>query len=127
GQHRLCRGAAPALGGRALALAVGVGQAVNLAVLLLGARRWGAGWTGASWGFFARIAAATAVCAAAAAGASLLLPVGPGLGSRLAAALVPVAAGAAAYLLAGRALGCPEILAAGRLLRGRFDGSQEPP
>jgi putative peptidoglycan lipid II flippase len=118
----------PVWGWRALALAVGVGQAANLAVLLLGAREWGAFWSREGARFFFPVAAATTVCAGAAWGGSLLLPIGDSFPSRLAGALVPVGLGAAAYFLAGRLLRSPEILAVGRLLRpGRFDASEKRP
>jgi putative peptidoglycan lipid II flippase len=97
-----------------LALAVGVGQVANLAVLLAVA---GAlhGWPRA--GLVARlgkIALASAVCAAAAALVLALLPEGGGRGMRFVRGLAPVGAGAAAYFAAGAALRCPEIT---RLLR----------
>jgi putative peptidoglycan lipid II flippase len=105
-----------------LALAVGVGQIANLAVLLAVA---GAvhGWPRAgAVSRLLRIALASGISAAAAAGILRLLPEAPGAASRILRGLAPVAAGAAAYLAAGRALRCPEILSllrAARLDKGR--------
>lgn len=104
-----------------LALAVGVGQLGNLAILL--------GFTGAIHGWprpavlgrLGKIALASAICAAAAAATVRLFPAGDGAVPRLLRGLVPVAAGGIAYLGAGRLLRCPEIesllRAAGRAAR----------
>ncbi len=92
-----------------LALAVGVGQVANLAVLLAVAGA-GHGWPRrALLGRLLRIALASGACAAAAAATLGLLPAGAGAGTRLLKGLLPVAAGAAAYFAAGAALRCPEI------------------
>jgi len=89
-----------------LALAVGVGQVANLAVLL--------GFAGALHGWprrgplgrLAKIAVASAACGGAAALALALLPPGAGRPIR---GLLPVAAGGIAYFAAGALLRCPEI------------------
>lgn len=108
------------LGWRALALAVGAGQAANLLVLLLVARRMYGGGGRETLLPLARIAAASAACGAAAWGASLLLPAAArGLGGRLLAALLPVAAGGAAFVVAAAALGLPEFATLVRRWRSR--------
>lgn len=110
----------PQLRWHGLALAVGIGQTANLAVLLLSARRE-FGPAPFRLAVLGRILAATAACAGAAALALAVLPEGAGAGARLARGLVPVVAGAAAYAAAGRLLGSREILVllrAGRLDRG---------
>ncbi len=99
----------PALKWNGLALAVGVGQVANLAVLLAVA---GAlhGWPRmALLGCLGRIALASGACAAAAAVTLRLLPLGESVGMRFLRGLGPVAAGATAYFAAGAALRCPEI------------------
>ena len=100
----------PILQWRALALAVGVGQMANLAVLMWAARRV---YGGAGRGMAApalKILLATAICTGAAWGVSFLMPAGSGVGARLAAALVPVGVGVCVYLGAGWLLRCREIL-----------------
>jgi putative peptidoglycan lipid II flippase len=112
----------PGLQWRGLALAVGVGQAANLCVLLVAARGTFGGLSpGWSRPLF-KILLAAALCGAAAWLAAYLLPEGQGAALRLMGALVPVAAGGAVYFAAGRLLGCREIvlvLRAARLDRGR--------
>lgn len=113
----------PAVGWRALALAVAAGQAANLAVLLGVARRlYGPPPREAAMAV-ARIAAASAFCAAAAWGTHLLLPGGSGKGFQVLRVGVPVLAGAAAYLLSGVAIGSREIRAL--LRRRRLDRAGE--
>jgi putative peptidoglycan lipid II flippase len=92
-----------------LALALGAGQLVNLALLL--------GVVGALYGRppagllgrLGRIALATAACVAAAAATLRLLPSNPSAGARIARGLLPVLSGGAAYLAAGAVMRCPEI------------------
>lgn len=92
-----------------LALAVGVGQVANLAVLLAAA---GAlhGWPCPALLLrLFKIALASGACAAGAAATLGFLPMGEGAGTRFLRGLGPVAAGGAAYFAAGVLLRCPEI------------------
>jgi len=108
----------PLLRWRGLALAVGVGQAANLAVLLWASRRvHGPGSRGGRGGGAARILAAAAICGCAAWGASELLPEGESAALRLLRGLLPVVVGAVAYGAAGALVGSEVILTL--LRRGR--------
>jgi putative peptidoglycan lipid II flippase len=108
----------PSLRWNGLALAIGLGQVANLAVLLVAARR-AFGPAPAAGVAVLRILGATAASAAASAVVLAVLPGGGGGALRLARGLVPVAAGMAAYAAAGRLLRSHEILV---LLRaGRLD------
>ncbi len=102
---------------RALALAVGCGQAANLAVLLaLLKRRDGGGGPGLTLRI-AKVAAAAAACGAVAWAATHVLPGGSGAVSRIARGLLSVLAGAAAYIAAGWLLRSSDIAALRRLGR----------
>jgi putative peptidoglycan lipid II flippase len=111
----------PRLGWNGLALAVGVGQIANLAVLLA--------VTGALYGWprrgllgrLGRIALATGASGAAAAAALACLPTALGAPTRLLRGLLPVAAGMLAYFAAGALLRCPEILSVVRFTARRLD------
>lgn len=87
---------------RGLALALGVGQAANLAVLLGAvARQYGRPLPGAL-GELGKILLASALCGGVAALAARAFPADdPGLAPRLGRALAPVAAGAVMYFAAG--------------------------
>jgi len=101
----------PVLQWRGLALAVGVGQAANLAVLLWAARRmYGPELAAGTLLPMIRILAATAICTAVAWAVSRALPGGDDVAGRLGAGLIPVAAAVVAYLAAGRLLGSREIM-----------------
>jgi putative peptidoglycan lipid II flippase len=102
---------------KAMALAVGVGQAFNLIVLMVAARRVFPEALPGFLGSLAKILVATAGCGAAAAALLHALPWGTGLGERAVRALVPTFGGAAAYFALGWALRCEEIRAV--LLRRR--------
>jgi putative peptidoglycan lipid II flippase len=100
---------------RGLALALGVGQAANLAVLLVAvARQYGRPPPGA-WKEVGKIALASLLCGGAAALTARVFPDESGLWPRLGRALVPVGAGAAVYFVAGSLLRSDAILA---VLRG---------
>jgi len=64
-----------------------------------------------------KIVLASAACGGVAFGLAGVLPGGAGVAERLLRGLVPVAAGAAAYFLAGRLLRSTEILALSRIGR----------
>jgi putative peptidoglycan lipid II flippase len=105
----------PHLKWRGLALAVGIGQAANLAVLLGAvARQYGRPAPGVL-GEVAKILLASALCGGAAALAAGWFRDDPALLPRLSRALVPVGAGALVYFLAGSLLRCDAIL---QVLRG---------
>jgi putative peptidoglycan lipid II flippase len=103
----------PVLGFRGVALGTAAAAAVNFAVLVVGweRRHGGLGGTGILRQLW-RVLLATAALGLAAWGAAFglerALPPG-GLGRQLALGLLPVLAGAAAYLLAARALGIAEL------------------
>jgi putative peptidoglycan lipid II flippase len=101
-----------------LALAVGFGQAANLAVLLFHARRQFGRPDRRHFEAVWKIALSACLCALAAHEVWRWMPDGDGLVDRLVAALVPVLAGAAAYFGAGRVLRCHEMARALRLSRG---------
>jgi len=100
----------PRLGWYGLALAVGVGQLANLAVLLV--------VVGTLYGWprltvlprLGKIVLASVASAGAALLVLSLLPVGTGAGVRIVRGLVPVAGGLVAYFVAGALLRCSEIL-----------------
>jgi len=99
----------PFLRWNGLALAVGAGQMANLAILL-GFTGHFRGWPGVGiLGRLGKIVFASAACGAAAAATLPLMPDLDGAASRILRGLVPVAAGAVAYLALGRLLHCPEI------------------
>jgi putative peptidoglycan lipid II flippase len=96
----------PTMRWRALALAVGVGQAANLAVLLWAARRRFGGPSKRVVPAVTRISLAGA-CSGGAAWLTLsVMPEG-----RLVRALIPIASGAMVYFFAGKLLKSPEIAA----------------
>jgi putative peptidoglycan lipid II flippase len=99
----------PILRWNGLALAVGVGQAANLGVLLWVARgEYGgpaAGWAGRLF----KILLAALACGAVARVVWGFMPTGTGFGARLVAAGVPIVAGAAAYYVAGISVRSPDI------------------
>ncbi|MEE8104674.1 MAG: murein biosynthesis integral membrane protein MurJ [Planctomycetota bacterium] len=102
---------------RALAIAVGAGQAVNLLILMVAGRRH---FLAGRPGFLAavvKMAAAACACGGATWAVSLLLPGGEGFLARAAAVFGPTVAGVAAYFAVGRLLGSQEILAVVRLDR----------
>jgi len=102
---------------RALALAVGAGQAVNLLVLMLVAQRH---FLPGPTGFLsavAKMAGAACACGGAAWAMSRLFPGGEGFLARVGAVLIPTLGGVAAYFAAGRLLRSKEILAVVRLDR----------
>jgi len=105
------------LGYKALALAVGCGQAANLAVLLVLLGRRDGGPAAGTAPRLAKIAVASAACGTAAWLTARLLPSGGEASVRLVRGLVPVLAGAAAYGAAGLALRSSEILGLPRLGR----------
>ncbi len=112
----------PSLRWNGLALALGVGQAANLAVLLWAARRMLGGPAAGLAPRLGKIVLASGVCGGVAFGLAGVLPGGAGVAERLLRGLVPVAAGAAAYFLAGRLLRSTEILALSRIgRRAPFD------
>ena len=103
----------PTMRYRGLALAVGAGQATNLAVLLLVAGR-DFGLPGRYvWGRIARIALASVACGAAAWFAAGLIPVE----ARFARGLGATAVGGIVYLAVAVALRCPELATLRSLLR----------
>ncbi|MHC4547225.1 MAG: murein biosynthesis integral membrane protein MurJ [Planctomycetota bacterium] len=107
----------PSLQWRGLALAVGVGQAANLAVLLGAvARRYGRP-PGAALVHLGKIALASALSAGAAALAVRFFPDERAAVPRFARGLVPVAAGAVVYFAAGSLLRCEAIVSVLRGLR----------
>jgi putative peptidoglycan lipid II flippase len=101
----------PVLRWNGLALAVGIGQAANLAVLLLVARaEYGGpapGWAGR----LGRILLAALACGAVARGVWAFMPTGTGFGARLVAAGLPILCGALAYYGAGMIVKSPDIAA----------------
>lgn len=100
---------------RGLALALGIGQAANLAVLLGAvARQYGRPPPGVLQEV-TKILLASLLCGVAAAAAAAGFPDDPALLPRLLRALVPVGAGAAVYFAAGGLLRCAAIL---QVLRG---------
>ena len=99
-----------------LALAVGVGQAANLAVLLLSARRQFGPPGRAALVALAKILLAALVCGLVAARVHALIPAGESLAARLVACLGPILGGAVAYFASGWLLRCREM---GRALRLR--------
>jgi putative peptidoglycan lipid II flippase len=111
----------PFLRWNGLALAVGVGQLANLAILLGFTGMLGSRPSAAVLGRLGKIVLAAVACAAAAALTVRLMPLPTGAGTRLLRGFGPVAAGAVTYLAAGRLLRCPEIesllRAAGRATR----------
>jgi putative peptidoglycan lipid II flippase len=116
----------PVLGFRGVALGTSLAATANLAVLGLAWRRHGGLRDAALLPHLARVAAACVPLAVVAWGAwrglDRLLPAAGGLPRQLALGLVPVVAGAAAYLAAARALGIrelDELLAALRRRRAR--------
>ncbi len=103
----------PLLGFRGVALGTSLAATANFAVLAVGWRRRHGGLAGAGLGpHLVRVAVACVPLAVVAwatwRGLDRLLPVG-GLPRQLALGLVPVAAGALAYLAAARALGIREL------------------
>jgi len=103
----------PVLGYRGVALGTSLAALANFGVLAIAwkARHGGFGG-GGIWRHLARVAVASAVLAAAAWGAHrALLPLAPaaGVGRQALLALVPIAAGAAAYFAAARVLGLREL------------------
>jgi len=110
---------------RGLALALGVGQAANLAVLLGAlARQYGRPAPGALREV-GKIVLASVLCGGTAALTASAFPDDPGLLPRLGRALVPVGAGAVAYLAAGSFLRCDAIFSVLRGLR-RLDRPSKP-
>jgi len=105
----------PYLQYRGLALAVGVGQAANLTVLLsVLARDHGAPGRAALLRL-CKVAAASVLCGLAAWSALRFFPDRPRAGARLVRVVVPVVCGGGVYFAAGYLLRCPEIVG---LLRG---------
>jgi len=94
---------------RGLALALGAGQVANLAVLLWWVRRLHGVRARGVLAPVLRITAAATACGLVAWGTARLLPDAPGLGARTLRALVPVATGGLAYVVAGRLLRSAEI------------------
>jgi putative peptidoglycan lipid II flippase len=122
----------PLLEWNGLALAVGVGQLANLAVLLA--------VVGALYGWprprllvpLLKIAAASVACGLVARAALAVLPPPaahplPGLGPRLLRGLVPVAAGGVAYFAAGALLRCREITSVLGAAARRLDRTARAP
>ena len=109
-----------------LAFAVGVGQAANLAVLLWNARRLYGPPAASHLASILKIALSALICALVARGVLGMLPRGDSLPDRLAAALVPVLAGALAYFAAGKVLRCREMARALGASRG-LDNPQDRP
>jgi putative peptidoglycan lipid II flippase len=110
---------------RGLALALGIGQAANLAVLLVAVRRQYGRPPAGVLREIGKILLASALCGLAAAGVAHGFEDDPALLTRLGRALVPVAAGALAYFAAGRLLRCDAILSVLRGLR-RLDRPADP-
>ncbi len=100
----------PTLQWRGLALAIGIGQAANLAVLLWMSRRVHGREGESARGGASRILLAAALCGLAAWGCAELLPAGESAVRRLLRGLLPVAVGGGAYVAAGSLLRSPEIL-----------------
>jgi putative peptidoglycan lipid II flippase len=104
---------------RGLALAVGCGQAANLAVLLwLLAKEYGTPHR-AVYGRILRIALASVVCGLVAWAVAGRMPADRAAGARLARGLVPVLAGGLAYFGAGWILRSRDILSVFRSLDRR--------
>ncbi len=102
----------PVLGYRGVALGTSLAAAANFAVLVLAWRRHGGLRDARLWQHLGRVLTACVPLAlvgwATWRGLDRLLPAG-GLARQLAVGLLPVAAGAAAYLAAARALGIREL------------------
>ena len=103
----------PLLRWNGLALAVGVGQAANLGVLLLVARRRYGGPPRGSGIALGKIILASAACGAVSLATLSLLPAGNAAWERALAGIVPVLGGAGAYFLAGKLLKSAEIASVG--------------
>ncbi len=114
----------PTLRHRGLALAIGAGQAANLAVLLAVAKKDFGSMSARTGGRLAKIALASGLCGAAAWGAARLCPDSASVAARAARALLPVGAGAAVYFGAATWLRCPEIKAIADLFRRRRGGAR---
>jgi len=104
-------GTHPYLQWRGLALAVGAGQAANWGVLVYLQRDSFTGTGRRLLGHGLRLGLAAAVCGGVAWGTASLLPGSDDLGSRLLRGLLPVVAGAVAYVGAAWLLGAREVLA----------------